>query len=255
MRVPRFPFGGLMRGAAVCGLMLGVLLCAWPVHAASLRLTWADCPEGGGLSLRQSTCNNFLAVESLVPSFELTTPVDSVIAMELVIDVISANASLPAWWHFEPGGCNAGALSANTDFSLLASCADPWNSNGTALVQAWWVGQPRGGANQARLIVTVAASSANMVTMEALTPYYATIIRLTHQHSVGPSACAGCASSLCLVLNSIQLLRLPGAAIAEVQLLPSVGTSNWAAWQSSLADCAQVPVRNQTWGAIKNLYR
>lgn len=244
-----------MRWGRVLAASLVLLVCFSSAHAAGLRLSWEECPEGNGQTLKQSSCNAQFAIESLVSSMELSAPVDSVIGMEIVIDLVSDSATLPDWWRYEPGGCNAGTMSASGDFSALGACGIPWNSTATGLVQAWWGGQPRGGANQARLIFTVFVSPTQKVSLDAATPYYAGIVRLTHSRSSGANACAGCTVPVCLVLNSVQLLRLPGASVEAVQIVNSGGTGNWASWQGTTADCNLVPVRNRTWGAIKSSYR
>ncbi len=244
-----------MRWRAVLAAGMMLFLGASNAPAADLRLTWDECPEGNAQTVKQSSCNALFAVDPLVSSFVLSAPVDSVIGMEVVVDLVTDSATLPDWWHYEPGGCNAGALTATGDFSTIGACANPWNSTATGLVQAWWGGQPRGGANQARLIFTVFVAPADRVTMDAGNPYYAGVVRLTHARSSGPNACAGCTVPVCLVLNSIQLLRLSGASVEEVQVVPSGGTGNWASWQSATANCNLVPVRNRTWGAIKSSYR
>lgn len=234
-----------------------MVACLWAqsARADSLRLNWGDCPEGLGSSVKTSTCNAPLAVESLVSSFDLSAPVDSVIGMEVVVDLVSDSATLPNWWHFESGGCNSGALSASGDFTAIGGCSNPWNSTVSGLVQAYVVGQPRGAANTARMIFTIFVLASQQVSLEAANPYYAGILRLSHSRSSGVNACSGCATPVCLVLNSILVLRRPGSVPEQVQVSPSGGNGHWASWQGSTADCNLVPVRNRTWGAIKSSYR
>lgn len=237
-------------------LLLTIVAPARAAGAAELWLTWGECAAGGGTSLALPSCSNTLATATLVPTFQVDAPIDSVVAMEIVVDVVTDGASLPDWWRFEPGGCNSGGLVANVDFSAQGACTDPWSGAGLAMAQAWWPGQPRGGANQARLVVTSAIPAVGMATLLAGTPYYGANIRFSLQRGSGPAACAGCAGGACLVLNSIQLIRLPGSSPETVDLYPSGGaTSGWAAWQNLQAPCSAVPVRNRTWGALKSLYR
>jgi hypothetical protein len=65
-------------------------------------------------------------------------------------------------------------------------------------------------------------------------------------------ACAGCSTGACIVLNSVELVRLPGAIGGNVTL--TTPGSNFATWQAGAA-CVTVPVRNRTWGQVKALYR
>lgn len=240
---------------AICCLF-ALLSCPAAAGAADLRLTWNDCPEGGGLNHREFSCNLTLGSLTLVPSFRVDAPIDSAVALEIVIDVVSGEPTLPDWWRFDPGGCNAGALSANTGFASLGSCDDPWNGSGVALAQTWWVGQPRGGANQARLVISSAVSPAQPVRIEGGTSYYAALVQIALQRTMGPASCLGCLAEACLVLNSIQVQRLPGTLPETVVLEPTVaGTPGWATWQNDGGLCGVVPVRNRTWGAVKTLYR
>ncbi len=235
------------------GVLLGALV-ANTAGADDLSLRWNECPEGGGLAQRTSACGNPLAVEHLLASLQLSTAVDSVVAIEMVVDVISASATLPDWWRFGSGGCNSGALTASADYSALGACSDPFSGAGVAVVQTWFVTQPRGGANMARMIVTTSVLASQLVEIGAGAPYYGADVRLSHIRSSGPSACTGCLTDVCLVFNSAQLVRHPATEPAEVTVLPS-GGSNTAVWQGNSSNCSLVPARNTTWGAIKSLYR
>jgi hypothetical protein len=58
------------------------------------------------------------------------------------------------------------------------------------------------------------------------------------------------------VLESVQLLRLPGASPAAVTVASAMAPDNWVTWLGGAgASCAAVPVRHTTWGAVKALYR
>ena len=74
-----------------------------------LNLAWQDCrpPAGGGFGNQGFGCGSNIAEIPLFPGFSLATPVDSVLAVELVIDVDVAADPLPAWWRMDPGQCRA----------------------------------------------------------------------------------------------------------------------------------------------------
>jgi hypothetical protein len=68
----------------------------------------------------------------------------------------------------------------------------------------------------------------------------------------------GCSTPACMVLNSVLIRRLPGSAVEEVLLSdPEFAGANVVVWQPLLgaADCASVPTRRNSWGAVKALYR
>ena len=107
------------------------------------------------------------------------------------------------------------------------------------------------------MIVTSSVVPANFASLQA--GVESTTPRTSGSHWLegsGVGSCAGCLRGACLVLNSVQLGRLPGASPTLVTVVPtSGGTPGIATWQNGHAECAAVPVRNRTWGAIKSLYR
>src|ERR1043166_1866182 len=94
---------------AVCAfaLSLGVTLAlAAPTSAQGLSIGWRDCRSGNGIggTDEDPDCTPNFNPLSLFPAIRLASRVDSVFAMELVIDVDVATDSLPPWWHVEAGG-------------------------------------------------------------------------------------------------------------------------------------------------------
>lgn len=234
------------------------LCCATPVLAGgTLTLAWNDCRDGEGVGNRASGCGFNNDLHDLFPGFQLTAPLDSVISMELVLDLQHADPSLPDWWQLQPGGCRAGGMVTSQDFSLALGCTDPWNGQGASFVQGWLVGQPAGGPNQARLLVAATTPSNALVSLQAGVPYHSTHLVLRNIKSSGTGACSGCNRPACLVLNGITLRRLSGGSGETVEVItPGPGNANWVTWQGGTgADCQAVPTRNATWGRLKSLYR
>jgi hypothetical protein len=242
--------------------LLGVALVAAACLGAqgaragdALYLNWNDCPGGlGSASNRVFGCGTDAGSERLIAAFSVAQPVDSVIGIEAVVDVQIGAEPLPPWWGFNAGGCRAGSLTAQQDFTRDSTCADPWNDAGVALIQDYLPGEPRGGPGQARIKAVVAVPSTGLVRLEPGTVYYGVRLVISHLFSV---ACSGCSTPGCLVLNSIWLRRLPGAPGGDVLLeTPAPGGPNWARWQSAAqADCLAVPVHRVTWGRLKSFYR
>ena len=188
------------------------------------------------------------------PGFSVPTTVDSVIGIEGVIDVLSQSDPLPAWWRLDPLGCRANALSGLVPGST--GCADPFGGTGSALVQAYRVSPETPATNQARIVFTASVLPSRAVRLDPGVPYIALDLALDTRGTIGTNACSGCSSAACLVLNSITLLRASGAGVASVVLSDPTATTNWAYWQGRTGlDCALVPARARTWGAIKSLYR
>lgn len=240
-------------------LLLALLLLAQvagppPAHAAGLSLGWQDCRTGGGAGQPNQNfgCNSSIVEFPLFPGLVLDTAIDSVIAVELVIDVDVAVDPLPAWWRMDPGQCHVNGWAA--DASLSGTCADPWLGRGAASAQGWLAGQPGGIGRHGRLLVAAAAAPGELITLDAATTYTLCRILLRSNNTL---TCAGCSTPACLVFNSVLIRRLPGATPEEILLTGAeVAGVERVTWQAgSGANCASVPTRRSTWSAVKALYR
>jgi hypothetical protein len=253
---------GLRLHPALAGLLAGLLLCGASCPAAradeGLFLSWGDCALGTSSQDRSYACDTNAGDQKLFCAFRMPFAADSVLGLELVVDVQHSSTSMPAWWMFSPGGCRAGTLRPAFDFTGRSSCHDFFLGNATGGLQGYTVGQPRGSANQARIQMAAAMlPSFGYATLNATDMYYAAILPIPNDYTVGGAACSGCASPACLVLNSILVRRQPGTAGGDIYLTaPGPDGANFATWQGGAgADCASVPVRSVTWGQIKGLYR
>jgi hypothetical protein len=256
------PVNGLRLHPALAGLLAGSLLCGafCPASRADegLYLSWGDCALGASSSDLSNACDTNVGVQKLFCAFRMPFAVDSVLGVEVVVDVQHSSASMPAWWMFSPGGCRAGTLRPAFDFTGRSACHDFFLGNATGDLQGYTVGRPRGGANQARIELAAAMLPGfGYATLNASDMYYAAILPIPNDFTVGGTACSGCAGPACLVLNSILVRRQPGTAGGDVLVTgPGSTGANFATWQGGAgADCAAVPVRPMTWGQIKGLYR
>lgn len=225
--------------------------------AQGLFLSWNDCWTGAGAASEATfSCLFDSGSHELVVGFSLAQPIDSIVGLEAVVDIQHADETLPDWWHFESGGCRSGRIVAGVDFSNLSGCANPWGTVGLALVQIYAPGAPRGAANQARLVAVASVSPSDSArVLESGQDYSALVLSISHAETIGPVGCAGCQGNACLVLNSIELIRLPGGTGNVVLEVPGGGSANQVTWQGAAADCGAVPVRAMPWGRLKSLYR
>jgi hypothetical protein len=232
--------------------------CSPRAHAASpgLYLTWNDCVASPAARFDlSSTCGSDGGSQSLVAAFQLASPLDSVVAIEITVDIQHDLPYLPAWWQLAPGGCRYGALSADADFTGWSACADFWNGLGTKSPPVTYLlGEPGGVMNRARIRVPIARSPEIPVRLEAGVLYYAGLIDL---RNAGTSACASCEAPACFVLGEILIGRLPGSNGGDLSLTTAgEGTSNRVSWQGGGdAMCTGVPARPSSWGRLKALYR
>jgi hypothetical protein len=237
-------------------LLLG--LAATPAHAAGgLYLRWGDCPLGGaGTAVEGFTCDSEAGIHELYCAMQMPQTVDSVLALEIVVDIQHEAAALPDWWRFDFAGCHGGKLSADDHFGPT-TCGDFWSGQAAGGLLSYTVGMPGGAPNQARMVIGLGVPSDQPRTLDAASMYYAARIVFSNLMT---SSCTGCAGAACLVLNSILVHRPPrpdGIPSTDILLTaPGPNNGNWAGWQAdSGAGCQAVPVRNVTWGAVKSLYR
>ena len=242
-----------------CGVLaLALLAASPPVRAQGISIGWQDCRSGGnaGFDRQSFGCTSNTTQFPLYPSVRLAAPVDSVFSVELVIDVDVAADPLPEWWLMDAGSCRALSWTASAPFP--GGCSDAWGGAGSsaAVVQGWLPGVPGGSSRHARLLVAAGVLAQDAVALAADVSY--TLCRVALDSRNTAACTSGCTTPACLVFNSVLIRRLPGSAFEEVLVTtPEVAGANVVVWQPLLgsADCASVPVRRSTWGAVKALYR
>ena len=246
-------------------IAVGVALTCLTLDAAAqegLFLTWNDC-AGSALAsaVRTSACDNNDAQNRLYVAFSVATEVDSVLGVEIVVDLQTTASSIPEWWRFDAVGCRYASLTANGSFGDMPPCIDLWGAlDPSGSVQSYTLNMPRGQPNQARIRVALGIVSPAGMTVSPGGRYLAARLTIDQLKTIDAGACPGCGDGVCLVLNSIILkrpIRPPGVPTTDVLLVqPGPMASNWAIWQGGTAtQCQAVPVRPHTWGEIKSVYR
>jgi hypothetical protein len=227
-----------------------VVLIVGPAGAdEGLYLRWNDCALSGSALVNQSrSCTQDFGEEALFCAFTVPQAIDSVIALQIIVDVQLAGP-LPAWWQFYEEGCRPLGMGAGTLFPANGACNDFWNGDAGTVVN-YDVGLPHGLEGQARIRIDVVVPAVQYRRLEVGEMYYAARLALRGMSS---TTCAGCIVPACLVLNSILIGRLPGALDVPIER-PGPNFANRATWQGG-ANCEAVPTRVSTWGALKALYR
>ena len=243
-------------------LLALVLMAPAPALAApGVNLSWSRCQgEGVGTQNRTFACDTNAGSELLVVSFELIAPLAQVNGNEIVIDLISQDDPLPAWWDFKNlGSCRTTSLSFNTvaDASNVV-CVD-WAQGASSGGIGAYDGpsyhiDPSLWSRHRTLKIALAVPLDSLQNLLADTEYFSCNLVINHAKTVGTGACSGCSGSVCLV---IQQMNITTPALAN-DIFLSGGTtpgSDMAHWQGSGADCNLVPVKNKTWGEVKAMYR
>ena len=233
-------------------LLAGALLTitASIASAQGLNLAWNDC---GGPVNKTFACNSNSGTSILTGSYYAPNGVNQLSGNEVVLDLQSAGATLPAWWNVRGSGqCRNGALTANV--GQITTCDnDFWAGNGAGGIGAYTIGF--GGPNRARLVMAFAVPFDFVGPVPAGVETYAFTVQVNNSKTVGTGACAGCNEAVCLVLNSINLTQPVGVGDFKLTT-PALG--NFVAWQGGAVagGCpGSVPTKNATWGSVKSLYR
>jgi len=96
----------------------------------------------------------------------------------------------------------------------------------------------------------VSCASLTLSSLQAGVEYYAFRVAFDAQRSIGPGACGGCSTPVTIVMNEI-IVAASGAG--KINNPISNGCLRWQA--AGQTPCSATPVRNQTWGTVKSLYR
>jgi len=252
---------------------LVTLALASPAFAATtppgVNIRWDNCFDDGGLMNKTFACNTNAGQEQLVVSLVLAEPMLDVSGQEIVVDIRSASATLPAWWAFKNAGtCRTASLTMNSTISASAvNCLDWANGAAAGGIGAYNIGAR--GANTARLVAALAVAADAAADLVPGTEYFSFNLNINNLKTVGTGSCAGCQNPVCIVFNSIAVVQ-PVPLVGVKLTGPSNGTdSNFATWQGGAGvtvppgpwtgggiGCpAATPTTNKTWGQVKTLYR
>jgi hypothetical protein len=259
--------------------LLAMLLLPSLAHAqAGIAMRWDHCYSDGGTPNKNFACDTNAGSNSLTVSFSPPSDMTQITGNEVIVDVLTSSAALPSWWEFRnPGSCRLTSLGMNAVLpGGSVHCTDVWQGNaagGVATYNLHYFSQP----NRPRILFAVAVPADHLGTAQAGHEYFSMNMTINNQKTTGTGSCTGCTTPVCLLVTSIKITQPVG--VGDVTLYDPLGpNSNAAAWQGGspatvftppdtttghlipgnwqIASCGlPTPARNQTWGAIKSLYR
>jgi hypothetical protein len=241
----------MKRMILVVGVVAATLLSVSSASAAGLNLAWQNCIGDGGTNNRTSACAlNLGSAGTLVSSFQIDgADVPGISGLEILIDFVSADATMPAWWNT---ACR-NFLSANPTISGAAVNCFDW-ANGAAaggLAGGFVINDRTGrGPNTARVLIGYAVASNNLQTVPAGVEMFASNLLISN---VNTTTCTGCATPMCIAF--VNLRAAQGINTGFLLNTAQTAGSNTVTWQGSGADCSLTPTRNATWSSVKSLYR
>jgi hypothetical protein len=236
-------------------------LTATMAEAGTVNFYWTDCVGNGGTSNKNfANCTTTVssATDAAAGSFIPSNAMTDFVAVEIVLDLQTEAASVPAWWDFNPSPtqCHGSSLAMTFDFTSFANgsgaCTDPFGAPATGSLANY---EPafNGAANRARVIGVAAIDASNPQVLAAGTEYYGFRLALKKDKSTGAGSCAGCDTPVAIVLNS---LRAVGSGLGSFEDNTAPAASQCITYQAAgAATCLATPTRNRTWGEIKSLYR
>ena len=256
----------MKKAILLCGMLLA-LTATVASAAPGVNLRWQQCLGDGGLLNRNSTCTNSSATNLLEGSFVLPVDVANVSGAEVVVDLASASATLPAWWQFKNiGSCRQASLTLQAHDG--PNCPD-WAALLASVNIAAYQSPSVYGPNTARILCVNAVDAAGLQNLTALNDvgapkeYAVFQLSINSAKSAGLGRCDGCATPVCLLFNSLNMTTAGNVANTKI-FGPTNGTdSNFATWQGGgvpvvggRQGCpAATPTKNSTWGSVKALYR
>lgn len=240
-------------------LLVAAVLCAFSAataRAAGINLYWNDCSTGGAATTnRDFACDSNVGFNDLYISYDPPPEITLAVGVEITIDLQSSASVLQDWWQFRnAGSCRLTALTFLP--SAPSSCPDPWLGQGVGALAAYQLtsSNPSIPLNGARILAVMAVAEGT--TLVAGTEYFGGVIRISNAKTVGPTACGGCSTPVCIVLSRVALVP-PGAPTGTPLFIPL--TNNFVGWQGGTAGgltCfGATPALNHTWGQIKSVYR
>jgi hypothetical protein len=254
------PGGEPMRPQVFLSAWATLTLGAATASAAGINLGWNDCPGGATYALTETfACNTNVGVHTMVGSFVAPAGVQMMSANEVVIDLKTGPGfALADWWKMGSGRCRPTSLGSNFDFTGGPfSCHDYWQGGAIGAAQE---DPPNGFDNRARIkmVFAVPAGDPRITSVAEGLHVYSFKLNINNSRTVGLGSCAGCNAEACIALQTIRLNQPVPFPRIDLTNPSTVAHVIWQAWTTVDPNhlCPSVtPVKSQTWGSIKALYR
>ncbi len=250
--------------------LASIQLRATPAEAAGTNLGWAssiavnDCPSSGASTANHnSLCTSNASGTNLIGSVIAPAGLLKVVGQSVIVDYQENAATLSDWWLFDTGSCRgASALSLGMNFSPLADdgiCNDLWSTNASSAFSYQSNtdnnGNPKPGSAKVSMVGAVALSLGQP--WPAGTEWYSFILTILNSKTTGTGACLGCLDGVCFAFNYAQINNDASVGGTDAFLLDADPAGRaMCTWNiAANPPCTAVPVKRQTWGEVKSLYR
>jgi hypothetical protein len=228
--------------------------------SAQINLAWRNCiAQAASVANENYACDgsrNGIPFRGVL-SFISPPNMAHFVGADCLLDIQSADPTLPDYWRLGLGECRDGNFTypaSLTGVGNSVSCRNPFAGGGTGGGFQYDV-QPGG----VRARVQLAFARADEFALVAGAQYIAGAFTLDTFGDDG--SCAGCEVPACLVLNQVNALQTAGQVppSQDQNIMTAAATRQHITWQGGAvggSGCpAATPTKNKTWGSVKSLYR
>jgi hypothetical protein len=244
-----------------------MVLGASAASAQTINLAWNNC-----ITLATQAANKSYLCDGSAPapfkgvmSFAAPAALAHFVGIQAVLDIQTADPTLPDYWRMGLGECRDGSFifpASLTGIGNTASCKNPWAGGATG-GGAQYTSQ-YGSPARARVLFAFARDTDVQLINGA--QYLAGVFTIDtfkdfDDGTIGTGQCDGCLVPACLVLNQVELYQVAGQTPPQqdIYFLNTAGTRQYVTWQGGAvggSGCpAATPTRKATWGSVKSLYR
>jgi hypothetical protein len=255
---------------AVTAAVLAVALTSASAAAAGLNLSWDDCGSHG-TQVQAFACDTNAGQHTMVGSFVAPEGIELMSANEVFMELQVNAPTIPDWWQVRTGACRpASTLTGNWDFTAGPyNCYDYWQGGA---IGGWVEDAPQFSfpiySQRIRGVFALPTGDLRITSVPPGTEVYSFKLSIKNSKSTGLGACIGCEAGACIILTDLNINQpSPYPPRTFIQLPEG---RNYVSWQCitgritneenhpeglcTFPGCP-TPVRAQSWGQIKQLYR
>jgi len=242
-----------------------------PLYAAGagLNLSWDDCGSHG-TQVQVFACDTNTGQHTMVGSFVAPEGIELMSANEVFMELQVNAPTIPDWWQVRTGACRpASTLAGDWDFTAGPyNCYDYWRGGA---IGAWAEDAPQFSFpiyfQRIRGVFALPTGDLRITSVPPGTEVYSFKLSIKNSKSTGLGACIGCEAGACIILTQLNINQ-PSPYPPQTFIQNPAGR-NFVSWQCmtgisndenhpegicTFPGCP-TPVRAQSWGQIKQLYR
>ncbi len=242
----------LIRGFVAAVVVAGMFGATAASAQGGLNLSWDDCGLNGNADAAFVCNTNAGTAFNLFASVSTGTALTTFVGTAAVFDIQSETSTLPLWWGY--GACRLSTSLTAAPAAGVTTCPDITDNpqfGGIDYAIAF-----ESNANRSRLRTAYAMDAGLAGALPTGTEYTLMQITINRNRTTGVGSCAGCATPMCIVFNSVLLDQV------DITTTPVLVTQplqrrhvTWQGAPTGFTCPDAVPTKSRTWGQLKSLYR